>query len=250
MNRTVSIITPAYNSQAFIKACIESVLNQTWRDWQLLVVDDCSSDDTFQITRSYQEKDQRITVLRNDSNLGPAATRNAAISRADGRYIAFLDSDDLWLPHKLERQTRFMEEHKVALCYSSYGKITETGEPLGRIVRVPERVTYSQLLNNCVIGCLTVVYDTNQTGKVYMPEIRRRQDFGLWLRILKSGHVAKGIDEPLAYLRVHRGSLSRNKLVAMWYTWRLYRDAERLPLLRSGYHFANYVIRSSRKHIW
>jgi teichuronic acid biosynthesis glycosyltransferase TuaG len=249
VNRTVSIITPAYNSERFLPACIESVQRQTWQDWRMLIVDDCSTDTTVEVAKAYAARDPRIVVLQLPSHSGAAVARNRGISEAEGRYIAFLDSDDLWAEHKLERQIKFMEQVQVALCYSSYGKITETGEPLGHVIRVPERVTYSQLLNNCVVGCLTAMYDTQQTGKVYMPKIRRRQDFGLWLRILKAGHVAKGIDEPLAYLRVHSGSLSRNKLVAMWYTWRLYRDVERLPLLRSGYHFVNYVIRSSRKHI-
>jgi teichuronic acid biosynthesis glycosyltransferase TuaG len=214
----------------------------------MLIVDDCSTDTTVEVAKAYANRDPRILVLQLPSRSGAAVARNRGISEAEGRYIAFLDSDDLWAEHKLETQLQFMEQERVALCYSSYGKITDTGEPLGKVIRVPAKTTYSQLLNHNVIGCLTAVYDTDQTGKVYMPDIRR-EDFGLWLKILKAGHIAKGINEPLAYLRVRERSSSSNKFVAARNQWLVYREIEGLSLPRSMYHFANYVVRSSRKHI-
>ena len=248
MTKTVSIITPTYNSERFIRACIDSIRMQTWQDWQLLIVDDCSSDDTVKIIESYKRNDLRIFVLHNHRHLGPAGSRNLAIEQASGRFIAFLDSDDLWAPHKLETQVRFMEESGAALSYTGYEKMLENGTKMHRIVHVPATISYKGLLNHNFIGCLTAMYDTDQTGKVYMPEIKRRQDFGLWLRILKAGHTAKGIDESLAYLRLRKGSLSSNKAVAAWYTWQLYREVERLSFPRSMYHFANNVVRSYWKY--
>src|SRR5690606_21911418 len=167
--------------------------------------------------------------------------RNAGIKAAQGRYIAFLDSDDVWLPTKLEKQLEFMRRGDIAFSYCAYEKIDEEGEVFGR-VGVPRKVSYRGLLKVCVIGCLTAMYDTQKLGKVYMPLIRRRQDLGLWLRILKKIDYAYGLQEILAQYRVRNDSISANKMVAARYTWKLYREHERLPLLKAVYYFSFYAV--------
>jgi teichuronic acid biosynthesis glycosyltransferase TuaG len=249
MPSTVSVITPTYNSEKYISECIDSVRAQTFQDWEMVIVDDCSSDGTIAVLESYQRIDPRVILIQNESNLGPATTRNRAIERASGRYIAFLDSDDVWLPVKLDTQLGFMEANGADLSYTSYEKISEDGDRTGRIVHVPPTTSYGQLLNHSVIGCLTAIYDTQSVGKTYMPEIKRRQDYALWLKILRNGHVARGLDEPLAYLRVHKGSLSSNKLTSLRYTWQVYRNIEHLSWPRSAYHLINNAVRSSRKFL-
>lgn len=247
--KTVSIITPAFNSQAYIENCIQSVLAQTIDSWELIVVDDASEDETQEIVRDYMRKDQRIKLIEQKINKGPAVARNLAIEAASGRYIAFLDSDDAWFSNKLERQIEFMETIKAPLAYTGYKKMNENGQIMSDGVRVPFQVTYNTLLNSCVIGCLTAIYDTSSIGKVYMPEIKKGQDYALWLKILKKGYVAHGLNEPLATYRVRRNSVSSNKLKAAKYQWMIYRTVEKLPVHRSIYHFMRYAYCGVKKYI-
>lgn len=237
----VSIVMPSYNSAEFVAASIDSLRAQVCQDWELLVSDDGSTDGTLGIVREYARKDCRIHLLTSGANRGPAHARNAAIKAATGRYIAFLDSDDLWKPEKLERQIAFMQKHDLAFTFSSYDRIDEAGNFINTH-HVEKPVTYHDLLKSCVIGCLTAVYDTEKLGKVYMPDIRKRQDFGLWLRILKKVERAVPLPESLAQYRVRTGSVSANKLTAAKYTWSIYRDVEKLGLLRSSYYFAHYAV--------
>lgn len=238
----VSVITPSYNSAQFISKAIRSVLNQTFTDWEMILVDDCSTDHSVAVIQSFIEQDSRIKLISLSHNSGAAVARNRAIAAAQGRYIAFLDSDDSWLPNKLETQLKFMQDKSIAFSYSSYEKVDEQGNSLG-LMGVPAKVTYQQLLKCCVIGCLTAIYDTHQLGKVYMPLIRKRQDFGLWLRLLKKVDCAYGLQQPLAQYLVRTGSISSNKSTAAAYTWRLYRDVEQLNLGKSCYYFAHYAVR-------
>ena len=233
---------PAHNSAQFIRAAIASVRQQTMSDWELLVSDDASSDNTVGIVSHMASGDNRIRILIGARNTGPAEARNRAIEASSGRYIAFLDSDDLWKPTKLERQLGFMQARNIAFSFSSYDRVTEDGQTLGS-VHVEKPVDYRTLLKSCVIGCLTAVYDTRMVGKVYMPEIRRRQDFGLWLKLLKQVEYAHPIPESLATYRVRTGSTSFNKVVAAQYTWRLYRQVERLPVHEAAYYFMHYAAR-------
>lgn len=237
----ISIITPLYNCSAFLDKTVQSVLSQTWLNWELIMVDDCSTDNSFELGESYSEQDSRIKVIRLSENSGAAVARNTAIKAARGRYIAFLDSDDQWLPHKLEVQLRFMEESDIAFSYAAYDKINEQGDVVGT-VGVPERVSYSDLLKVCSIGCLTAMYDTRKLGKVYMPEIRKRQDLGLWLRILKKESYAYGVQQVLGRYQLRLNSISANKLSAAQYTWRLYREVEKLNLLVASYYFSHYAV--------
>ena len=239
----ISIVTPAYNAEDSIPNTIRSVLDQTLADWELLIVDDGSSDRTVGIVSLFCRQDSRIRLLELAENGGAAVARNAGIRQARGRYIAFLDSDDAWDPTKLESQLAFMQAREAALVFSAYRKVDEAGRALG-VVGVPERAGYRDLLKTNYIGCLTAMYDTQRLGKVEMPLIRKRQDLALWLKIVKlTGEPAWGQPEVLATYTVRRGSVSADKQSAAAYQWRLYREVEALPLPASGYYFAQYAVR-------
>ena len=233
---------PYYNASEYVEEAVNSLIQQTYCLWDLIIVDDSSSDKHRFVLDKIADLDSRITIVRKSVNEGAAVSRNLAIKEASGQYIAFLDSDDIWLPHKLETQVAFMQQRNVPFTYSAYDRISEDGSPLGR-VGVPDKVNYKQLLKTCVIGCLTAMYDTDHFGKVYMPLIRKRQDFGLWLRLLKQTDYAYGIQEPLAEYRVRTDSISANKASAASYTWKLYREVEQLSRLRSCYYFSHYAVR-------
>lgn len=237
----ISIVTPSFNSNKFLSATINSILVQSFTDWELIVVDDCSTDDTVQLVQQFVEQDNRIKLIQLPENSGAAVARNTAIDAAMGRYITFLDSDDLWKEDKLEKQLDFMQKYNIDFSYAAYEKIDENGKVIGR-VGVPKKVTYSSLLKVCSVGCLTAMYDTAKLGKVYMPLIRKRQDLGLWLEILKKIPCGYGITDPLAQYRVRSDSISANKMDAAKYTWRLYREVERLNLLRAIYYFSFYAV--------
>jgi teichuronic acid biosynthesis glycosyltransferase TuaG len=238
----VSIITPSYNSSQFISFAIQSVLAQTFSDWEMIIVDDCSTDHSVDIIQKFVETDSRIRLIKLVVNSGASIARNSALEAAKGRYIAFLDSDDIWLPGKLQRQLRFMIANDCVFLYSAYERIDEKGRAIGR-VGVPEMVSYSDLLKTCSIGCLTAIYDTQYFGKVFMPEVRMRNDLGLWLRLLRKVDYACGLNEVLAQYRVRGDSISANKRVAAMHTWRLYRDIEKLPFWKASYYFAHYAVR-------
>lgn len=238
---TVSVITPSHNSAQFISETIRSVLNQSFSDWEMIIVDDCSTDNSVEVIQSFVERDSRIKLIQLSENSGAAVARNRAIEAAQGRYIAFLDSDDKWLPHKLETQIQFMQDNDVAFSYAAYEKINEQGKAVGKI-GVPERVTYNDLLKVCSIGCLTAVYDTQKLGKIYMPLIRKRQDLGLWLRILKQIPYAYGVQEVLGQYQLRSDSISANKRSAAQFTWKLYREVEKLNIFKASYFFAHYAV--------
>ena len=248
MKALVSIIMPNYNGAQFLAQSIESVLAQTFENWALIIVDDVSSDNSCQIIGEYIKKDSRIELIKLEKNSGPAIARNCAIKEAQGRYIAFLDSDDLWHPEKLSKQISFMQENEIALSYTSYYSIEEESGKIIDQIHIPVKVDYHELLKQNIIGCLTAVYDTKKLGKVYMPEIQKRQDFALWLDILKRVSYAHGMEEPLAYYRVRKTSVSSNKLIASTYNWKLYREIEKLPLYKAIYYFGWYTYRSIIKY--
>ena len=240
----ISIITPSYNSKDFIPETIASVLAQTYQSWEMIIVDDCSSDRSVAYIQSLIDGDDRFKLIALDQNVGAAKARNIAIQEAKGRYIAFLDSDDIWYANKLERQIDFMKKSDISLSYSSYYSIDEfSGEVINEII-IPKKIDYFELLKQNIIGCLTAMYDTKVLGKVYMPDIRKRQDFALWLKILKMVPYAYGIDEPLAYYRIREDSISNNKLKASLYNWKMYREIEKLPLYKAIYYFACYTYNS------
>lgn len=237
----VSIVMPLYNSERYVEDSINSVFSQTVTDWELILVDDASTDSTYKKVEPFLT-DDRIIYCCLATNSGSAVARNTAIEKAKGRYIAFLDSDDMWVPSKIETQLGFMNENKYPFSFSAYNKVDEHGKITGN-VGIPRQVDYYDLLKMCSIGCLTAIYDTEYFGKVYMPLIRKRQDLGLWLKLLKQTDYAYGLNKVLANYRVHSNSISANKLNAASYTWRLYRHYEKLSLPSSVYFFSHYAIR-------
>ena len=239
----VSIVTPAYNASRFITEAIKSVRAQTHANWEMIVVDDCSGDNTRELVRESAEEDGRIRLVLLESNSGPAAARNVALEEARGRYVAFLDSDDMWLPTKLAEQISFMRARDAAFSYTAYSKIGPDGNKLGRSVTVPERMTYDALLKNTVIGCLTVMIDHSKTGPLRMgsEKVKRGEDYVLWFKLLKSGFVPYGLQKDLARYRIVEGSMSRNKLKAAHRMWKLYRKVEHLSLPYSAWCFLNYA---------
>lgn len=206
------------------------------------MVDDCSSDNSVLIAQKFVEKDHRIKLSQLERNSGAAVARNKAIEAATGRFIAFLDSDDLWMPNKLEKQVQFMLNQNITFSFSAYEKIDEKGVPFD-IVSVPEKINYKQLLKTNVIGCLTAMYDVEKLGKVYMPANTKREDFATWLAILKQVDYAYGMPDVLAQYRVYASQSSAKKAKMAKENWRLYRDIEQLGVFKSAYYFAHYAVR-------
>lgn len=223
----VSIITPAYNVEEYIEETILSVLGQTYTNWELLITDDCSTDATRRIVEYYTGKDNRIKLFVLTKNAGAGVARNHSIKQATGRFIAFCDSDDRWYPHKLEQQLNFMVEHKYEFTYTSYDICNEEGEII-QPLKCPMSLSYFNLLCGNRIGCLTSMYDTKRIGKKYMHSLRKRQDWGLWLQIIKETGHAYGLQESLAIYRDRKHSISSNKIAMLKYNFQLYHKVEGL----------------------
>jgi len=219
----VSVITPAYNAQEFISATIQSVLNQTYKNWEMIIVDDDSVDDTSKTCQEYSNKDKRIKVLKHDKTLGAGAARNTAIEHAVGDYMAFLDADDVWKTNKLDQQLKFMKQHNTAICFSSYELIDEQGHQLNKIIQALPRLDYNKQLKCNYIGNLTGIYSVKALGKITMPEIQKRQDWVMWLMAIKKAGEAIGMKEVLAQYRVRKNSLSSNKWSLLTYNYNVYR---------------------------
>ena len=243
----VSVVMPCHNAASFVGAAIDSVRAQSMRDWELLVVDDASTDGSGGIVAQRAARDRRIIPVTLARQSGVSHARNIAIGRAAGRYIAFLDSDDLWLPNKLAQQTAFMAAHDLAFSYASYRLLDARGGHLG-MVSAPPSITYRGMLKTCAVGCLTAIYDTRQLGKMYLPAVGRG-DYGLWLNILKRSASAQGISAPLAVYRVGKASYSSNKLRAARKQWQTYTQGERLGNARALYYFAHYACYGLTKYI-
>lgn len=232
----VSIITPLYNAEKYISDTIESVLNQTYEKWEMIIVDDCSSDKGVEIVEKYQKKDERIRLIRLEKNSGSAISRNKGIEEARGRYIAFLDSDDIWHREKLEKQISFMRQNNYVFTFTKYQFMSEDGKLMNKVINVPKKVDYKRALILNPIGCLTAIYDSKIIGKVYFPIIKKSEDYGFWLKILKMGYYGHGLNEVLAYYRIRRNSLSANKFSLVKYHWNLYRNIEKLPIIKSAFY--------------
>lgn len=246
MEPLVSIITPLYNSEKYIAETIESVLAQTYSNWEMIIVDDCSKDNSTKIVEEYQKKDRRIKLYRNEINKGVSYTRNRAIDLSQGKYIAFLDSDDLWKKEKLEKQIKFMEEKNVVLSYTAYEKINEDGSKRGE-VRVPDKLDYEELLKNCLIGFLTPIYRKEEL-KDFKFINSKAEDYIFWLSILKRINYAYGLNEILASYRVLNNSRSSNKIDIVKFHWKIYRKIEKLSLQRSIYYYLIYIKRGLKRY--
>lgn len=232
--KLVSIVMPAYNCADFIGVSIESVMSQDYSNWELIIVDDCSKDSTKEVIHHYIEKDQRVQYVSLDTNSGAAVARNKAVELSKGEYIAFLDSDDIWYPSKLSKQISFMEKRQVPFTFTSYDVIDESGQTTGEVVKARSQVTYRDLLRKGV-GNLTVIYNASILGKTYIPNIRKRNDYVMWLSVIKKAKVLHGLSEPLAGYRIRSGSLSRNKADLLKYQWKVYHEIEKLSFIYSGY---------------
>ena len=239
----VSIITPTFNSELFIKDTFASITSQTYTNWEWIVVDDSSSDGTFTILEHFRLLDDRVKLFQNETNMGAAVSRNKAIEKASGRFIAFLDSDDLWSNDKLEKQISFMNETKIAFSYSAYSIIDETGKDTKKIIDPPNKLDYPTLLKENQIGCLTAIYDQEILGKCYMPLIRKRQDYGLWLSVLKKTPYAYKVPGVLAVYRIRNESVSSSKINLLQYNYRLFREIENLSVFKSVYFLSWNILR-------
>lgn len=229
----VSIITPSYNTAAFICETIRSVQAQTYTNWEMLIVDDCSTDRTDDVVEPYLQADSRIRYFKNERNSGAAVSRNRALREAHGRWVAFLDSDDLWEPTKLERQVRFMEEHDYAFSYTRYMEIGERSQSLGVIVAGPKRISRAGMFAYCWPGCLTVMYDANVVGLVQISDIKKNNDYAMWLKVCRKADCHL-LNETLARYRKRTGSISRHSYTSLikWH-YRLFHEAERMNAVSS-----------------
>lgn len=222
----VSIITPSYNSADFIAETIDTILAQTYTDWELLITDDCSTDNTYEIVSKYIQKDNRIKFFQLEKNSGAGVARNNSIKEAKGRFLAFCDSDDCWHSKKLEKQLKFMVDNGYEFTCTSYDSYNEVGDTKVGYIKCKKKISYWTLLRDNSIGCLTSMYDTSRIGKIYMPTIRKRQDWGLWLSIIKKTKYVYGLQETLAKYRIRENSISSNKIAMLKYNYKLYKEVE------------------------
>ena len=249
MNYLVSVITPFYNSSNFIKECILSVIAQTYTNWEMIIIDDCSQKKHKNILDLLCKGNSKIKILSLSKNIGSAGARNIGISKAKGRYIAFLDSDDLWHSKKLENQISFMKNSDIAFSYTTYQSISENRKQVYSIIKAPIMMNYHTYLKNTVIGCLTVIIDRKKTGFFEMPNIRSSHDMALWLHIMKSGFNAYGLDENLASYRIVSNSNTSNKIKAAKDVWLVYRKIEKLSFFYSLRCFMSYIFYAFKKRI-
>lgn len=244
----VSIITPMFNAEQYVASAVESVMMQSWTDWELLIVDDCSTDGSWDLARSLEARDERIKVLKTEVNSGAAIARNLGIKEARGSYIAFLDSDDLWHKDKLKLQIPFMRDEDAAVSFTGYTMMTNNIPGEGKYISAKPSVNYRQLLRYNSIGCLTAVYDVSRLGKRYQQAVAY-EDYVLWLNILKDGYIAKGLNVNLASYRLVKGSFSSNKFKVISFQWHIYRNIEKLGLLESIWYLSCYGFNGLRKHL-
>lgn len=241
----VSIVMPAYNAERYLDEAVESVLAQTYPNWELLLVNDASSDNTSAKASAWQERDSRIKVTDLEVNGGVAAARNRALEQARGQYIAFLDSDDSWDAEKLAKQLQFMTDTETRVCYTNYRRIDETGEILGR-VQAPIQVSYRALLKSNFIGNLTGIYDAANLGKQFLTDFGH-EDYVAWLELLKKAGIARGLPLELASYRVYAGSISANKFRAVSWQWRIYRESQNLGWCSAMWYMICYFYYAGKK---
>lgn len=252
INEKVSIITPLYNCEKYIEQTIQSVQDQTYTDWEMIAIDDASSDCTCEIVSNIAERDNRIKLIKLKCNAGAGIARTKALDYVTGRFVAYLDSDDLWHKDKLHKQTYFMKKNKCGFSCTSYEVITSDGIPLNKVVNMLEEVDYKGFLTNNLLQTVGIMVDISVVDKKYlrMPDIRRRQDAATWLQVLKAGYHCYGIKEVLGQYRRADNSLSSNKVRAVKGMWYLYRKIEKLSLSFSCYCFVRYAILAIWKRIY
>ena len=247
----ISIIVPVYNAEKYIRETVESVLGQTYKDWELILVDDCSTDGSVAVIEELiSANPEQMRLIHLTEGGSAARARNAGIKEAQGRYIAFLDADDIWYPKKLEKEMRFLQEKNAGLVFTAYEFGDEDARPNGKMTKVPEKLTFRKALSRTVIFTSTVVIDTEIINKelIYMPEIPS-EDTATWWRILREGHTAFGLQEPLVVYRRPANSLSSNKGVAVKRIWRLYREIAELNVIQSCWYLFRWAIRATFRRV-
>lgn len=247
--KLISIITPAFNAEKYIEETIKSVLRQTYENWEMLIVDDCSSDITVEIVEKYCRADSRIKLIRHSENQGVAKSRNTALAEARGAYIAFLDSDDMWMPHKLDTQYRFMEENEYAFSYTAYQKYVSESNTKRKIISVPKKMTYNSIFYNTAIACLTVMVNREKVGNFKMPVLNHSEDQCTWQTILSRGYTAYGLNESLALYRVSENSMTANKGKSAKQQWNVYRKYYGFSVIKSSVFFLSYALHAVIKYI-
>ena len=253
----VSIIVPVYNAAEYIEETIRMVVAQTYHNWELILVDDCSKDESKKVIETYLQSfspdesfQGKIRLICKEENQGAAMARNTGIDAAGGRYIAFLDADDIWMEDKLEKELAFMKEKQAAFVFTAYEFGDEDAKGTGKIVHAPETLTYHQALSRTVIFTTTVLFDTDRIGNelIHMPVVKS-EDTALWWKILRNGYTAYGLDEVLAIYRRPARSLSSNKWEAVKRIWYLYRKQEKLSLWYSAYNFVFWALRATLRRL-
>ncbi len=251
----ISIVVPVYNAAPFLKRTLESVKNQSYPNWELILVDDASADSSIKLieqqTGGWDRPAGSVRLLKNEKNRGPAVSRNQGLREAHGRYLAYLDADDYWETDKLERQYRFMREKDCAFSFTGYEFAGRDGVRNGRVVHVPESISYEEALTNTTISTITVMFDRSKIMDrlLYMPEDCPREDTATWWQILKNGYVAYGLDEALSVYCRHKGSHSANKLKAVLGTYQMYRKQEQLGLLKTMSCMGKYISGAVRRRL-
>lgn len=247
MNSLISIITPNFNSEKFIAETIKSVQHQSENNWEMIIVDDASSDISVQIIEKFCKEDPRIKIIKLKQNCGPAVCRNKAIELAKGEFMTFLDADDLWFKDFLKNSLSFIKKSE-GFVFSSYHRFDENLGPKYKDFIVPKKVTYSDILKTNSISCLTAFIDIKRLGKLKMPNVRYRQDMGLWLQYLKKIKYAYGNEEVLAIYRIRTNSHSRNKFKLIKPQWLFYRNVEKLSIIVSIYYFTHWMFNGFIKY--
>ena len=249
MSELVSIITPVFNSEKYLDECICSVLNQTYLNWELIIIDDMSNDNSKSIINRYSKTDKRIKPFFLKDNVGAAMARNYAISKIEGKYLAFLDSDDIWFANKLELQINFMKLNNYSFVFSSYDVISEDGMKIISKIKVPKQISYNSYLKNTIIGCLTVVIDVTKHRSFKMPNLRSSHDMAAWLNLLRYDSYAFGLNQTLAQYRLVKSSNTSNKLKAIYDVWKVYRKYEGFSFFYSLYNFVFYIFNAIKKRL-
>lgn len=249
MKPIISIITPAYNAENYISQTIESVQNQSFKDWELIIVDDCSKDYTSVLVKEFENKDPRIRMIKAPQNGGVAKARNLGLEQARGDFIAFVDSDDLWEPEKLEKQLAFMKEKGCVLSYTDFQKFNTTDGSLGKVMKCPKRMRANDILKNTAIGCLTVMVDKKQAGEFRMPPLNHTEDNCTWYHILKkTNQAAYNVGEVLSLYRDGNASMTKNKGKSAKQQWYTYRGYFKFSTIKSAYYFTCYAINAVLRH--
>lgn len=238
----ISVITPTYNCAKFIEYTIESVRAQSYKQWEMIIVDDCSTDNTKKIVDKFIKEDNRIKYFCLENNSGAAIARTKAMELAKGEYMAFLDSDDIWPENKLTKQLIFMKQNGFSFTCTAYEQIDEDGNSLNRIIQTVSKADYNRVLLDCPVGNSTVMYNVEKMGKFEVPNIRKRNDDALWLQMLKKEKYIYGMNSVLMKYRIRQNSISSNKFKVIKYHWILYRDIEHLSIARSIFHIMYWCV--------